>query len=126
MMFTRLMPFAGLPPLLRLLWPLIWLQIMALKLQVRARYGRGVPFAFIIWPSGRVVLTRIAAEYHQSLIPAHLIPSPAPAVRPVSRKLRELAALLCEPPNPAPVPAAITGVPSSQTMGMARPHPDTS
>jgi len=50
-------PAFGLTLVHPLLWPLIFAQGVALKNQVRARYGRGVPYACVVSRWGRVPLT---------------------------------------------------------------------
>jgi hypothetical protein len=52
----------GLTLVHQLLWPLIFAQLVALKTWVRARYGRGVPYAFRVSRFGRVTLTFIGAQ----------------------------------------------------------------
>jgi hypothetical protein len=44
MTYSLRRPLAGLTGFQRLIWPLIFLQLVALKRWVRAHYGRGVPY----------------------------------------------------------------------------------
>ena len=103
-MFSLTQPIQGASPLQILLWPLIWLQLLVLRANVRANYGRGVPFAFEISAFGKVRLTRVSAGYQSGTLPAWLVPPEAPAARPVSLALRRLAASLIEPAQPPPAP----------------------
>lgn len=53
-------PPAGCPPHLALIWPLIWLQVLALRLWVRTHYGRGQLFRWAVTPTGYVYLDALA------------------------------------------------------------------
>lgn len=55
-------PLEGLTFFQRMIWPLIFAQLWALKLRVRRRYGRGVPYRYWISPLGRVCLLFTAAD----------------------------------------------------------------
>ncbi|MFN7055183.1 hypothetical protein [Hyphomonas sp.] len=125
-MFSRLLPAPGLSPLQLLLWPLIWLQLVALKHVIRRHYGRGVPYLVVISRFGFVEIARIAAEYRESVIPGHLVPGPAPAPKPVSARLRQLAAILTD--ARACVPAPLLAVPAfaGPQTGAQTLTPDTS
>ena len=47
------------PPQLAFLWPLIWVQVLMLRAQIRAAYGRGVVYRWSLTPNLRVYLVRI-------------------------------------------------------------------
>jgi len=47
------------PPQLTFLWPLIWVQVLMLRAQIRAAYGRGVVYRWSVTPNLRVYLVRI-------------------------------------------------------------------
>ncbi|MAU65547.1 hypothetical protein [Hyphomonas sp.] len=47
------------PPQLAFLWPLIWVQVLVLRAQIRAAYGRGVVYRWSLTPNLRVYLVRI-------------------------------------------------------------------
>jgi hypothetical protein len=47
------------PPQLACLWPLIWVQVLMLRAQIRAAYGRGVRYRWSLTPNLRVYLVRI-------------------------------------------------------------------
>ncbi len=59
-------PPAGLSGFLRLIWPLIFVQLVALKRWVRAQYGPGVPYWYGITRWGRVFLRHLPADFTQS------------------------------------------------------------
>nr|WP_321512103.1 hypothetical protein [uncultured Hyphomonas sp.] len=52
-------PPAWFPPQLAFLWPLIWVQVLMLRAQIRAAYGRGVVYRWSLTPNLRVYLVRI-------------------------------------------------------------------
>jgi hypothetical protein len=52
-------PPAWFPPQLTFLWPLIWVQVLILRAQIRAAYGRGVVYRWSLTPNLRVYLVRI-------------------------------------------------------------------
>jgi len=52
-------PPEGFPPQLACLWPLIWVQVLMLRAQMRAAYGRGVKYHWSVTPNGRVFLASI-------------------------------------------------------------------
>jgi hypothetical protein len=52
-------PPAWFPPQLTFLWPLIWVQVLMLRAQIRAAYGRGVVYRWSVTPNLRVYLVRI-------------------------------------------------------------------
>ena len=47
------------PPQLTFLWPIIWVQVLMLRAQIRAAYGRGVVYRWSLTPNLRVYLVRI-------------------------------------------------------------------
>jgi hypothetical protein len=59
-------PFDGLSWIQRLLWPLIFMQLIALKRWVRSQYGRGVPYRIGISAFGRVRLLRLPTDAARS------------------------------------------------------------
>ncbi|MEZ6000178.1 hypothetical protein [Hyphomonas sp.] len=52
-------PPAWFPPQLGFLWPLVWVQVLMLRAQIRAAYGRGVKYHWSITPNLRVYLYSI-------------------------------------------------------------------
>lgn len=52
-------PPAWFPPQFAFLWPLIWVQVLMLRAQMRATYGRGVKYHWCIGANGRVYLHSI-------------------------------------------------------------------
>ncbi|WP_321491166.1 hypothetical protein [uncultured Hyphomonas sp.] len=57
MSFLR--PPPGLYPQFVAIWPLIWVQVLLLRLAVRAAYGRGVKYRWSVSPNCRVFLVAI-------------------------------------------------------------------
>ncbi|ABI77295.1 hypothetical protein HNE_2753 [Hyphomonas neptunium ATCC 15444] len=123
-------PLPGLSLLQRLLWPLIFVQLIALRDWVRAHYGRGVPYWITISKFGRVRLRHLPADFASS------------QAAPVSYEIfgqdysagltRDLLAATCaeEETSGAPAPALSLALPETQS-GQApsqkgRAHPDTS
>jgi hypothetical protein len=49
----------GFPPQLAFLWPLIWVQVLMLRAQIRAAYGRGVKYRWSVTDNLRVSLVSI-------------------------------------------------------------------
>ncbi|KCZ92005.1 hypothetical protein HHI_12269 [Hyphomonas hirschiana VP5] len=120
-------PLPGLSLIQRLLWPLIFVQLIALRDWVRAHYGRGVPYWITISKFGRVRLRHLPADFANS------------QAAPVSYEIfghdysagltRALLAATCAeeeaPGAPCPAPAADMPMPQTQS-GQAAAHPDTS
>lgn len=52
-------PPPGFPPQLAFLWPLIWVQVLMLRAQMRAAYGRGVKYHWSVTANLRVYLVSI-------------------------------------------------------------------
>ncbi|WP_321490824.1 hypothetical protein [uncultured Hyphomonas sp.] len=52
-------PPAWFPPQLSFLWPLIWVQVLMLRAEIRAAYGRGVKYHWSVTPNLRVYLVSI-------------------------------------------------------------------
>ncbi|KCZ53768.1 hypothetical protein HY29_15975 [Hyphomonas beringensis] len=52
-------PPAGFPPHLAIIWPLIWAQVLLLRVAIRRAYGRGVQYHWGVTPNGRVYLASI-------------------------------------------------------------------
>ena len=52
-------PPPGFPPQLAFLWPLIWVQVLMLRAQIRAAYGRGVVYRWSVTDNLRVYLVSI-------------------------------------------------------------------
>nr|WP_321361637.1 hypothetical protein [uncultured Hyphomonas sp.] len=52
-------PPPGFPPQLAFLWPLIWVQVLMLRAQIRAAYGRGVKYHWSVTDNLRVYLVSI-------------------------------------------------------------------
>ncbi|MEZ6002451.1 hypothetical protein [Hyphomonas sp.] len=52
-------PPSRFPPQLAFLWPVIWVQVLMLRAQIRAAYGRGVKYHWGVTPNLRVYLVSI-------------------------------------------------------------------
>ena len=63
MTYTRLQPPAGMTGFLRLIWPLIYVQLIALKAWVRKHYGPGVPYWYEISRWGVVRLKHMPMDF---------------------------------------------------------------
>lgn len=128
-MYSRFDPLPNLTWLQWLLWPLIYARLMALKLRIRAQYGRGVPYHVHIGPFGEVHFLGLRADPDQLPICVHLFDTAsrygeAPPVRLPPR----LAAALTEPaPGAAPPVLFIIIRPQTIRALLADdPAPDTS
>ncbi|MCA8892124.1 MAG: hypothetical protein KDA56_09965 [Hyphomonas sp.] len=52
-------PPAWFPPQLAFLWPIIWVQVLMLRAQIRAAYGRGVVYRWSVTDNLRVYVVSI-------------------------------------------------------------------
>ena len=52
-------PPSHFPPQLAFLWPIIWVQVLMLRAQIRAAYGRGVVYRWSVTDNLRVYLVSI-------------------------------------------------------------------
>ena len=68
-------PPAWFPPQLAFLWPIIWVQVLMLRAQIRAAYGRGVVYRWSVTPNLRVYLVRIEWMPGQKKARTHLQPA---------------------------------------------------
>mgnify|MGYP006943319104 CR=1 FL=1 len=64
--YSLLCPLKTLTWFQLLLWPLIYAQLISLKMWVRKHYGRGVPYRFWVSPFGRVYLVQFPPDLTQS------------------------------------------------------------
>ena len=56
---SLLHPPSGFPSHLAVIWPLIWVQILALRAYVRATWGKGTQYHWSVTPWGRVFITSV-------------------------------------------------------------------
>lgn len=131
-MHARPAPFLDITWLQWLLWPLlrplIAARLLALKLRIRAQYGPGVPYHYVVTAWGEVHFIRFRAD------PAGMLPSlrllgdgswPQPA--PFAHHPERLAALIELPAAPAPpYPCAVLRPRIIARSAAARRAPDTS
>ncbi|KCZ89309.1 hypothetical protein [Hyphomonas jannaschiana] len=68
-------PPAHFPPQLAFLWPIIWVQVLMLRAQIRAAYGRGVVYRWSVTDNLRVYLVSIEWMPGQKKARAHLQPA---------------------------------------------------
>ncbi len=66
MTYSLRRPPAGLTGFLRLIWPLVFVQLVALKAWVRKHYGPGVPYWYTVSRWGRVSLLHMPMDFAQS------------------------------------------------------------
>ncbi|MFN7056446.1 hypothetical protein [Hyphomonas sp.] len=105
-MYDRHAPLPDLTWLQWLLWPLIFARLIALKLQVRAQYGRGVPYHYKIGPFGEVHFLGLCADPDAAPVVRLLGHMPYADVQFFPSLPARLAAALA-PHVPAPPPAPI-------------------
>ena len=67
-------PPAWFPPQLAFLWPIIWVQVLMLRAQIRAAYGRGVVYRWSVTDNLRVYLVSIEWMPGQKKERTHLQP----------------------------------------------------
>ena len=68
-------PPPQIPPQLAFLWPIIWVQVLMLRAQIRAAYGRGVVYRWSVTDNLRVYLVSIEWMPGQKAERAWLTPS---------------------------------------------------
>jgi len=122
-------PLPGLSLLQRLLWPLIFVQLIALRDWVRKHYGRGVPYWITISKFGRVRLRHLPTDFTFSqAAPASYERFGYDYTCGLTRALlAETCAAEITPPAPAPVFAVLLlALPETQSGQAATAHPDTS
>ena len=56
---SLLHPPAGFPAHLAVIWPLIWVQILALRAYVRATWGKGTQYHWSVTPWGHVFIASV-------------------------------------------------------------------
>ena len=56
---SLLHPPAGFPAHLAVIWPLIWVQILALRVYVRATWGKGTQYHWSVTPWGHVFIASV-------------------------------------------------------------------
>ncbi|MFN7054450.1 hypothetical protein [Hyphomonas sp.] len=127
-MYSLTRPFHWLSPLQRLLWPLIFAQLAALKAWVRSEYGRGFVYRFGITPFGRVIYLGLITDQRRARGATALNLLMPIARPPQDTLLRRLAAAAGFKPGAlaaghAPSTDESVACPAPT---LARAHPDTS
>ena len=77
---SPLCPPSGFPPHLALIWPLIWVQILALRVYVRATWGKGTQYHWSVTPWGHVFIASVDWVPGQDA-PVWIEPAPHPNAR---------------------------------------------
>ncbi|KCZ83920.1 hypothetical protein [Hyphomonas jannaschiana] len=72
---SLLHPPSHFPPQLAFLWPIIWVQVLMLRAQIRAAYGRGVVYRWSVTDNLRVYLVSIEWMPGQKKERPHLQPA---------------------------------------------------
>lgn len=128
-MYSRFDPLANLTWLQWLLWPLIFARLMALKLSIRARYGRGVPYHYHIGPFGEVHFLGLRADPDQLPICVRLFDAASRRGETLPATLPPRIAALMAGPGAGGVLPACFGILRPLTVDLllaAAPAPDTS
>ena len=109
------------PPQLAFLWPIIWVQVLMLRAQIRAAYGRGVVYRWSVTDNLRVYLVSIEWIPGQKSERAWLTPSEhyndrlaaacdGRAATPAYTTNANISAQPGEGRGPAPLRAALAGL----------------
>lgn len=128
MVYALSTPLPGLTLLQRLLWPPIFLQLIALRNHLGVEYGRDVPYWFSISKFGRVRLIHLPTDF--TLSDAAPLSKERFGYRYTSGQTRAALAATCieeiSPPAPTSVRAIPPAMPQTQSGQTATAHPDTS
>lgn len=128
-MYSRFDPPPGLTWLQWLLWPLIFARLMAMKIRIRAQYGRDVPYNIEIGPFGEVHFLGLRADPDRLCVCAQLFDAASRRGETLPAGLPpRLAALMAEP-APGAVPPAryhIIRLQTARALLAGDPAPDTS
>jgi len=102
--YSLLRPPEGMTGFLRLIWPLVYVQLIALKAWMRKHYGPGVPYWYTVSRWGTVSLRHMPLDFAEASYAAPC------ALKPLTFDFalcanRPRLALALMPEAPAPVPA---------------------
>ena len=102
--YSLLRPPEGMTGFLRLIWPLVYVQLIALKAWMRKHYGPGVPYCYTVSRWGKVSLRHMPLDFAEASYAAPC------ALKPLTFDFaicanRPRLALALMPEAPAPVPA---------------------
>ena len=90
---------------LRLIWPLVYVQLIALKAWMRKHYGPGVPYWYTVSPWGKVSLRHMPLDFAEASSAAPGALKPLTFDFSLSTGPSRLAlALMLELPAPVPAP----------------------
>jgi hypothetical protein len=124
MTYSLRRPPAGLTGFLRLIWPLIFVQLVALKRWVRAQYGPGVPYWYGMTRWGRVYLRHLPIDFAASCAAPGALRPPPLAIALFAPSARLAAALA---PEPCAVPLPVRAQRQSSVHTLSTPvRADTS
>jgi hypothetical protein len=104
--YSLLRPPEGMTGFLRLIWPLVYAQLIALKARMRKLYGPGVPYWYTVSRWGKVSLRHMPLDFAERgyAAPCALKPLTFDFALCANRPRRALA---LTPELPAPVPAPL-------------------
>ena len=103
--YSLLRPPEGMTGFLRLIWPLVYVQLIALKAWMRKQYGPGVPYWYTVSPWGTVSLRHMPLDFAERgyVAPCALKPFAFDYAL-VTGPARLALALMPEAPAPVPAP----------------------
>lgn len=105
MTYTLLRPPEGMTGFLRLIWPLVYVQLVALKARTRTHYVPGVPYWYTVSSWGRVSLRHMPIDFAEARYAASGALKPLAFDFALSKGSTRLAlALAPEVCAPVPVP----------------------
>ena len=104
MTYSLLRPPEGITGFLRLIWPLVYVQLIALKAWMRKHYGPGVPYWYTVSPWGKVSLRHMPLDFAERGYAAPCALKPLAFDFALCANRSRLASALM-PETSAPVPA---------------------
>ena len=102
--YSLLRPPEGITGFLRLIWPLVYVQLIALKAWMRKHYGPGVPYWYTVSPWGKVSLRHMPLDFAEASYAAPCALKPLTFDFALCANRPRLASALM-PETSAPVPA---------------------
>ena len=104
--YSLLRPPEGMTGFLRLIWPLVYVQLIALKGWMRKQYGPGVPYWYTVSPWGTVSLRHMPLDFAERGYAAPCALKPFAFEYALCANRSRLASALI-PETPASVPAPL-------------------
>ena len=102
--YSLLRPPDGMTGFLRLIWPLVYVQLIALKAWMRKHYGPGVPYWYTVSRWGKVSLRHMPLDFAEASYAAPCALKPLTFDFAICANRPRLASALTPEPS-APVPA---------------------